>query len=144
MASDLHYAEKDFKRKEEEYKRARVDMEKKKKEKAMLVEHMRLILYENQRKKHAKLQELRSKLAEMEALGVVPASPGRAQPAPSPARTAATVQPPAPPPASAPPDGAARDDGGVGGGSAAAGSAAAAATPGTKSVPEGVAVPSAQ
>lgn len=90
---ETHYAQQTLKRKEIEFKQAKAHAEKMEKQKAMLTEHLRLILYENERKKQQKLQQLEQKLYQLRGLGAdVSAQPAAAAAAAAAATTAATAE----------------------------------------------------
>lgn len=72
---DLVCARKDAIRKEREFKNAKAMLERKEKEKVMLTEHLRLILYETERKKEQKLRELQHRLSESGGAGDGTTSP---------------------------------------------------------------------
>ena len=59
---ELSYATKDYKRKKTEFEKAKAYMEKKETMKQELTEHLRMIIYESEKKKEEKLKEMMSKL----------------------------------------------------------------------------------
>ncbi len=69
VASEVSQAHSLMIRKEKEYTQAKQRYEKKFNEKKMLVDHLSLIIFENEKKKEQKLAELMSKLAVEEQQG---------------------------------------------------------------------------
>lgn len=66
---DLVWSEKDLKAKEEAFRAAKVHCEKMRREKRLLIDHMRLILYESDKIKEDKIKELMGKLAYLQGNG---------------------------------------------------------------------------